>query len=61
MLSCCGPVKYETGLHSKKKKLGYYLCVCKGDVCRGRSGLNQIIRESMLHVEEQAQYMEAVL
>ena len=31
------------------------------DVCKGRSGLNQIIHESMLHVETQALYMMGVL
>ena len=31
------------------------------DVCKGQSGLNQIIHESMLHVVGQAQYGEGVL
>ena len=42
------------------KGLLVFVCV-KRDVCRGRSGLNQIILESILHVVGQDQYVEGVL
>ena len=48
----------KQGFIVKKKK---FVCVCecvRRDVCKGRSGLNQIICESMLHVVAQAQYVE---
>ena len=49
---------------NKLKRLLVFVCVCvceRRDVHRVRSGLNQIICESMLHVVGQAQCVEGML
>ena len=56
-LSHYGPAKYEAWHHSKKKVCWYFCVFSRRDVCRGRSRFNQIICESMLHMEGQARYV----
>ena len=54
-------MKYEAGLHSNKIKKFVRFCVRAKGCMQGESGLNQIIWESILHEEGQAQYVERVL
>ena len=56
-LSHCGLVKYESGFIVTNKK-GLLIFVC---LCRGWSGLNHLICESMLNMVGQVQYVERVL